>query len=338
MGEEDRVQFIPAEPQAIRKWLLNVHIKDKVDDADAMAAVDSLVPQKPLTPQEQREQLQERLDKANRQYHHATRVAEDMHKKHVKLATTLMDHSKKVDEHAELTQKAKLDMEQLQDEWDKLSTSMAADTATLDTGVLDMGDNTAVTGIVSKVLSKHIPGNVAADAANAMGKALKELACTPGFRTIMLAMQGGLQQQQLQQPSPPQASSPAATASTAATSAGTADQHHPGQLQQHSAVQVVSEQHHHAPAPAAPPTATDAEMQQRIPKRENEHDDSFELHEDSLEDGQVQANKRQMLAGDDTCQTQHGHGELLSAAKNHAQGVMQLGPAQTVTLEGMSSS
>ena len=151
----------------------------------------------------------------------------------------------------------------------------------------------------------------------------------------MLAMQ---QQQQLQQPSPPQASSPAATASTAATSAGTADQHHPGQLQQHSAVQVVSEQQQHAPAPAAPPTATDAEMQQRTPKRDNERDDPFDQHEDFLEEGQVQAKKRQMLAGDDESQTQHGHGELLSAAKNHAQGVMQLGPAQTVTPDGMLSS
>ena len=54
-GEESRVQFIAAESGAIRNWLLKQH-KDRTADPAIAAAMDTLVPKKALTQEEQRQE------------------------------------------------------------------------------------------------------------------------------------------------------------------------------------------------------------------------------------------------------------------------------------------
>ena len=186
----DRVQFIPAECGSIRKWLLTQH-KDK---AEALAAVDIVAPQKPLTAQEHRDQLQERLEKSNKQYLQGCKVAEEMGAKQLRLAKALNEQTQKIEAQAEELGKKKSEKEKLQAEWDAL---LASEPASMESQAGN--DDTATVGLVARTLAKYVDESVSAQHSAAMGRALKELATSAEFSAIRQKLQGGPQHQQQQQ-------------------------------------------------------------------------------------------------------------------------------------------
>ena len=194
-SSSERVQFIPAEPGAIRKWLLHRHKDDS--NAEIMAAIDSVAPQIPLTDEELREQSNDKLLKAKKKQAHEARKYDDMYKASVKMAKELLEYNKAVQAQRDAVTQSKEDCEKAQLEYDqhhsKPDVVMVGASDDKTTGL-------SLDGIITRELStQRIADDVPAHLQDRLLDVVRGLLKAPDLiQMVRSASQGGLQHQQQQ--------------------------------------------------------------------------------------------------------------------------------------------
>ena len=188
----ERVQFIPADAGAIRKWLLKQN-KDQAKDESILAAVDKLVPEKALSDEERTEMLRKQLEKAETSHVHESKVYSDQHAALLQRAQELCDYEQRVEAQKAKAEDSKQRMERAQAELDKHLASAAPPRNAADGDVITR----LVTRTLAAGLSQHaLDANVGRTVAQSMA----ELANNAEFlAAIGAGIQGGRSQQQSQQ-------------------------------------------------------------------------------------------------------------------------------------------
>ena len=138
----------PQEHEQIRKALASHYRAEGLSAEDAQAKVDQAVPPKPLSLQEQREDLEQKLQKAKKHHGHMARQYESMYNSCIRQATALLEYEATVEVQKLAAEEAKVRMEDLQFEFDQMDASTAAPAAA----------DTSVNAMVARKLAAKLPG------------------------------------------------------------------------------------------------------------------------------------------------------------------------------------
>ena len=301
-SSSERVQFIPAEPGAIRKWLLHRHKDDS--NAEIMAAIDSVAPQIPLTDEELREQSNDKLLKAKKKQAHEARKYDDMYKASVKMAKELLEYNKAVQAQRDAVTQSKEDCEKAQLEYDqhhsKPDVVMVGASDDKTTGL-------SLDGIITRELStQRIADDVPAHLQDRLLDVVRGLLKAPDLiQLVRSASQGGQQHQQQQAHQQQQVHQQAGAQQQSSQqqqgeenqqqggARGSVPVHQPPALLP-SPQPAPSAAAAATPAPSAPQQhATTSDIASMDSKNARQRDDDV----DDLDDDMRQENKRLMLDG-----------------------------------------
>ena len=357
--------------EVLRKQLLKKFKAEGMAATDAQSKVDDIIPPKPLTPEEEKEKLQKKLEKAKVARDHESRKYCDMQASLKRQGQAFLDYKAEVAEQEAVAQTAKLLYEQVQLEWDgHVAKEARQDHPDAANGAREL----SLTGVLTRELGRQqLEGFDAVQSKAVLLPAVEKLLTNPEIISAILAtFQGGTQQQQHQQqqqqdhvqqqhhqqharPDPAAPGTPAASSPTApAANIGSTTQQQPVGIRQSGTSSAASAAQHALPPPAAPPPRRadvvkddddqDADMQIQRDKAARERDDSADdMFDDDGSEEHMQEHKRRMLDGNADVPTQHGTLPVLQAAERLAMQVGAVAPAeagiaQTVSGVGKSGS